>query len=58
MKARLPHLWRTGTALRLIHKLLDVLKNSLHKTPCRLRVMESDVIGNRVEVMESRFSPD
>jgi hypothetical protein len=42
----------------VLHKLLDVLKDSLNKTPCRLRVIESDVIGNGVEVMESWFSPD
>ena len=56
--ARLPHLRRSGTALWLFHKLLDVLKNSLNKTPRRLRVIESDVISDGVEVMESRFSPD
>jgi hypothetical protein len=39
-------------------KLLDVLNNPLNKTPCRLLVIESDVIGNGVEVMESRFGPD
>ena len=55
---RLPHLRRTGTALRLLHELLNVPKDSLNKTSCRLRVIESDVIGNSVEVMESRFSPD
>ena len=55
---RLPHLRGTGTTLGLLHKLLDVLKNSLNKTACRRRVIESDVIGNGVEVMESRFSPD
>jgi len=55
---RLPHLRGTGTTLGLLHKLLNVLKNSLNKTACRRRVIESDVIGNGVEVMESRFSPD
>ncbi len=55
---RLSHLRRTGTALGLFHKLLNVLEDSLNKTPRRLRVIESDVIGNGVEFMESRFSPD
>jgi hypothetical protein len=55
---RLPHLRGTGTTLGLLHQLLNVLKNSLNKTACRLRVIESDVIGNGVEVMESRLSPD
>ena len=56
--ARLPHLGRTGTTLRLLDKLPDVPEDSLNKPPCCLRVIESDVIGNGVEVMESRFSPD
>jgi hypothetical protein len=55
---RLPHLRRTGTTLGLLHKLLDVLKNSSNKTSRRLRVIESDVIRNGVELMESRFSPN
>ncbi len=55
---RLAHLRRTGTALGLLHKLLDVLKNSLNQTPRGLRVIESYVIGNGIEVMESRFSPN
>ncbi len=42
----------------MLHKLLDVLKDSLHKTARCLRVIQSDVIGNRLEVMESRFGPD
>ncbi len=56
--ARLSHLGRTGTALRVLHKLLNVPENPLNKTPRRRRVFESDVIGNGVEVMESRFRPD
>ena len=55
---RLSHLWWAGTTLRLLHKLLDMLENSLNKTPRRLRVIESDVIGDSVKVTESRFSPD
>jgi len=47
-----------GTALRLLHKLLEVLKNPLNKAPPRLRIIESDVIGKGVKIMESRFSPD
>jgi hypothetical protein len=56
--ARLPHLRGTGTALWLLHKLLDVPEDSLNETTRRLRVIESDVIRNGVEVMESGFSPD
>jgi hypothetical protein len=42
----------------MLHKLLDVLKDSPNKMPRRLRVIESDVIGNGVEIMEGGFSPD
>ena len=56
--ARSPHFRRAGTALRLLRKLLDVLKNSLHETPRRLRVVERDVIGNGLEVMESWLRPN
>jgi hypothetical protein len=42
----------------MFHKLLDVLKNPLNRTPRRLLVVERDVISDGVEVMKSRLSPD
>ena len=41
----------------MLHKLLDVSKNSLDETLRCLRIFESDIISDGVEVVESRFSP-
>lgn len=42
----------------MLHQLLDALEDTLNKTPRRLRIVESTVIGDGVEVVESGFGPD
>lgn len=56
--ARLPQLWRPGTALGMPRKLSDVLKHPRDKPARRLRIIKSDVIGNGVKVLDGRFGPD
>lgn len=54
----LPKLGWARPTLRLLRELLAVLKDSPNQTSRRLRLIESDVIGDGVEILESRFCSD
>src|ERR1022692_1656446 len=49
---------RLRSAVRMRDQLFDVLEYALNQFPCRGRVVQCNVIGDGVEVVESGLGPD
>ncbi len=49
---------RLRPAIRMGTELLDVRKYALNQFACGCGFIKSDVVGNGIEIVESRLSPD
>jgi len=49
--ARQSHFRQAGAAVGMLIKLSDMLEDFPNQIACRLRVIQSDVIGNGIEVV-------
>ncbi len=49
---------RLGAAFRVFHKHGNMPKDSLDQPARRLRIIECDVVGNGIEIVERGLRPD
>jgi len=55
---RPPELLRPATTLWVINQLLNVAENARDQIQSCERILQGDVVGNSVQVAESRLRPD